>query len=98
RKPGDGTVACGRVGQDLGLALQRVEIRHDQRVITAGPGEEIAEAAPHLAERDVHVEKQRVAAFRLPQRPEWHGWVERAIRRLVRGRVRAADARTRLVA
>jgi hypothetical protein len=70
-----------------GLALERGEVRVGAIGLGHGLREQVAEPAALLAERDVDIEEQRVAALAGPQRPERHRRIEPAIGGLVRVRV-----------
>src|SRR5207249_1623319 len=56
-------------------------------------GEEVAEAASHLAERNVEVEKEGVLFLLSPEVRERYGRIESAISRLVRIGVAVRDVR-----
>ena len=87
-----------RVPDGGGLSVQRVEVAGRQLVGSADPGEEVAEAAAHLAERYVEIERQRVLALGCPQLaqrgPPGGVCVESPVRRLVRIGVDVALVRT----
>jgi hypothetical protein len=48
-----------------------------------GAGEQVAEAAPHLAEREMDIEEKRVARLARPDLAQGRARAQRAVRRLV---------------
>ncbi len=81
REPG-ALVQCRADGARL--PVERVQIGGGQSVRAADPGEQVAEAAPHLAERDVQVERERVLRLARPQLTQRRPVRQFAVRRLVR--------------
>src|SRR5262249_3556656 len=72
----------------LGVFLELIQIAAHGRFAGPNPGEQIAEAAPHLAKRYVYVEEDRFARLLLPHLRYWYRLVEAAISRLMRVRIR----------
>ncbi len=72
------------IAERFHLPLDRAEIRIHHVRLRICRSEEIAESAAHLAERYMHIEKERVPVLALPQRLQAQRRVEVSIRHLVR--------------
>ena len=72
------------VSHNIGLTFDGGErLIHKPRAGLHG-GEQIAEAAAHFAERQMHIEKEILPVLVLPRLLERHGRIKRAIGHLVR--------------
>jgi hypothetical protein len=78
------TTLVERAPHNTRLTLERREVGPGGIGRRHGSREQVAEPAPLLAERHMDVEKQRLATLARPQRPQGHGWIDAAVRRLVR--------------
>src|SRR5690606_8777136 len=91
--PGEAGGAAERLGDRGGLAGERLQVGGDLFGGRRGAGEQVAEPAAHLAERDVEVQRQGVGRLVTPHVGEPRGVGERPVGGLVRVAVHVGAVR-----